>query len=168
MNPKKPALTLQKSNRLLADSLLAIAIIASPIIFYSYECFPDIKVWRTFLFTYTSHYYESVSTFVWVFLQKFIFLYLLIIWFFTSNNWFNKSILAPIGMLIYQIIGLINEEIQFIETVKIDKFVILPIVIGILVFLLQLRNKLSFYANALDLKEQIETEIYKIETDCND
>ena len=162
---KKLALTLQKLNLLRADSIIAIVIAITPIVFYSYESFPDVKVWKTSFFTYTSLYYESVSTFVWVFLQKFIFLYLMIIWFFTSSNWWNKAILAPIGMLIYQIIILINDEVQFIETVKLDKFIILPIVIAILVFLVQMRNKLLFYINALDLKAQIENEIDKIEAE---
>lgn len=162
---KKLALTLQKLNLLRADSIIAIVIAITPIVFYSYESFPDVKVWETSFFTYTSLYYESVSTFVWVFLQKFIFLYLMIIWFFTSSNWWNKSILAPIGMLIYQIIILINDEVQFIETIRLDKFIILPIVIAILVFLIQMRNKLLFYINALDLKQQIENEIDKIETE---
>lgn len=164
-NLKKLALTLQKLNLLRADSIIAIVIAITPIVFYSYESFPDVKVWKTSFFTYTSLYYESVSTFVWVFLQKFIFLYLMIIWFFTSSNWWNKSILAPIGMLIYQIIILINDEVQFIETIRLDKFIILPIVIAILVFLIQMRNKLLFYINALDLKAQIENEIDKIETE---
>ncbi len=158
-------MTLQKLNLLRADSIIAIVIAITPIVFYSYESFPDVKVWKTSFFTYTSLYYESVSTFVWVFLQKFIFLYLMIIWFFTSSNWWNKSILAPIGMLIYQIIILINDEVQFIETIRLDKFIILPIVIAILVFLIQMRNKLLFYINALDLKAQIENEIDKIETE---
>lgn len=154
-----------KSNLLLADSIIAVIIATTPIIFYSYECFPDVKIWETSFFTYTSIYYQSVSTFVWVFMQKFIFLYLMIIWFFTSKNWWNKSILVPIGMLLYQITILVNDEIHFKDVFLIDKFFILTITAVFLFFLIKIRNKLLFYINAIDLKDQIEIEISKIESE---
>ncbi len=68
-------------------------------------------------------------------------------------------------MLIYQIIILFNDDFYLKDIMLTDKFIILSIVAIILVFLLQLRNKLAFYSSALDLKQQIENEINKIETE---
>jgi hypothetical protein len=125
-------------------------------------CFPSAKVWETPFFTFTSKYYENVETFAWVFLQKFIFIYLMIIWFMTCKNWWNKAILIPIGMMAYQIINLLNDELKFKDE-GLDAIVVLPLTILVCYILMKIRNKLSFYTEALDLKSQIDLEIEKAE-----
>jgi hypothetical protein len=103
---------------------------------------------------------------MWVFLQKFVWLYLMIIWFFTSKNWWNKAILCPIGMLVYQIIILLNDEIKFKDE-SLDKFVVIPIAIGVCAILLVVRQKLAFYVDAISLKERIEDDINQIEKELH-
>jgi hypothetical protein len=148
-------LTQQRSNHLLTGSIIAILIGITPFIFYSYMCFPNVKVWETPFFTYTSKYYENVETFMWVFLQKFIFLYLMVIWFCTSKDWWHKAILIPIGMIAYQIINLLNDELKFKDE-YLDAIVLVPLVVIICFSLIMLRNKLALFIPILDLKEQID------------
>lgn len=103
---------------------------------------------------------------MWVFLQKFIFLYLMIIWYFTCKNWWNKSILIPIGMLLYQTINLLNDEVRFKDE-GLDAIVVIPLVFGIVAALALMRNKLNFRIIGLDLKEKIDLEIKKLEEEIN-
>jgi hypothetical protein len=123
-------------------------------------CFPTTKVWETPFFVFTSKYYENVSTFMWVFLQKFVFLYLLIIWFYTSKDWWHKAILIPIGMMVYQIINLLNDDLEFKDG-ALDAIVVLPLVVVICFLLLQIRKKLAFSIEVLDLIELVDIEIKK-------
>ncbi len=148
-----------KSNRLLVDSSIAFFILSTPFIFYSYLCFPEGKNWETYFFNFSSNFYNSVSTFVWVFNQKFIWILLMILWYFTSKDWWKNAILAPISMLLYQIIFLFNDELRIKDIFVLDKFIVIPICFSICLFLYFIRKKISFYAKALDLKEQIEKSI---------
>ncbi|CAA0235739.1 conserved membrane hypothetical protein [Tenacibaculum maritimum] len=152
---KRRKLTQQRSSRLLVDSIVAILIIASPIVFYSYLSFPQAKTWETFLFTYESKYYEDVFTFMWVFLGKFVWFYLSLIWYFTNRNWWKHAVLIPIGMSLYQIIILLNDDIKFKDE-AFDKWFLIPFIIFICLVLVYLREKVSFYTEALDLKDEFE------------
>ncbi|CAA0189258.1 Membrane protein [Tenacibaculum maritimum] len=145
----------KRSNRLLVDSIIAILVIISPVIFYSYLSFPQAKTWETFLFTYESKYYEDVFTFMWVFLGKFVWFYLSLIWYFTNKNWWKHAVLIPIGMSLYQIIILLNDDIKFKDE-AFDKLFLIPFVIFICLILIYLREKVSFYSKALDLKDEFE------------
>ncbi|WP_134344400.1 hypothetical protein [Flavobacterium psychrophilum] len=103
---------------------------------------------------------------MWVFLQKFVWFYLMIIWYFTSKNWWNKAILCPIGMLLYQIIILLNDEIKFKDE-EFDEIIIIPIIISVCLLLLIIRKKLAFYVDAISLKERLEEEINQIEQELD-
>ena len=155
------------SNRLLMGSIVALIIVVTPLVFYSYLCFPDVKIWKTLFFTYDSHFYESVQTFVWVFLQKFIFFYLMIIFYFNCKEWWRNAILSPIAMLLYQLIMLINDEVKLKDEGSIEISTILILVIGICITMVILRNKLSFYSKTLDLKSEIDLKIKEIQTELN-
>jgi hypothetical protein len=148
------------NHQLTGNSIIAILIAITPFIFYSYLCFPSIKVWETPFFTFTSKYYENVETFAWVFLQKFIFIYLMIIWFMTCKYWWNKAILIPIGMLTYQTINLVNDEVKFKDS-GLDAIVVFPLVIVVCFILIKIRNKISFKIELLSLREMVDIEIEK-------
>jgi hypothetical protein len=153
-------LTPEPLSRLRTGSVVAVLICAAPIFFYSYMCFPTTSVWETPFFVFTSKYYENVETFMWVFLQKFVFFYLLVIWFFTSKDWWHKAILVPIGMMVYQIINLLNDDLKFKDE-ALDAIVVLPLVAFVCFLLWQIRKKMSFTLEALNLKELIDLEIKK-------
>lgn len=163
MKPNKKVLTLQKLNLLRTGSLIAIVIFIAPFLFYSYRYggFPEGNVWETSIFTFTSVYYESVSTFIWVFYGKFIPLYLLIIWFFTCQYWWRYSILAPIGMYSFQLISLFNDELKFKDE-PLELIYIFPTTLAIAIILILIRKRLKKYIHLLKLNEQIENELEKI------
>ena len=91
----------------------------------------------------------------------------MIIWYFTCKNWWNKAILVPIGMLLYQTINLLNDEIKFKDE-GLDFVIVAPLTLGICSFLAIIRNKISTKIAALDLMDTIEKEIQKIEKEIND
>lgn len=124
--------------------------------------FPKEKIWKTAYFVFESNYYQNVNTFFWIFNQKFIILYLLLLWFFSCRDWWKNALLVPIGMVCYQIIMLLNDEIILKDELR-DSLFVLPLVIIICGSLFVIRKKLSFYAQALDLKTQIDYQINKIE-----
>lgn len=167
MNLQKPPLLTQKlSNHLLTDSIIATLVLLSPLVFYLYLCFPNVKIWETFLFTYESKFYENVATFMWVFLQKFIFLYLMLIWYFTSTNWWNKAILSPLGISLYQIINLLNDDMKYKDE-GLDSIVVIPVILCILYILYKIRNRMVSRLKRIELVERMDIEINKIKNSVN-
>lgn len=98
---------------------------------------------------------------MWVFLGKFVWFYLALIWYFTNLHWWKHAVLVPIGMSLYQIIILLNDDVKFKDE-AIDKFVLIPIIVIICGVLLYLRTRLSFYASALDLKDEFDKQAEKL------
>lgn len=155
--------TQQKLNRQLGVNIaIGVLIVATPFLFYSYTRFPEVKVWETSFFTFESHYYESVKTFAWVFLQKFVFIYLLLIWFFTCREWWKNAILVPIGMLVYQMTILLSDEIFLKDQLK-ELIILLPFVAIVCFSLWFIGKRLSMYSRAFDLKDEIELRIKEVE-----
>lgn len=145
-------------------SFIAFIIALSPLLFYSYKSglFPTGKVLETPFFTLTSQYYENLTTFVWVFLGKFVPLYLFCIWFFTCRYWWYWSILVPIGMYIFQIVSLFNDEFK-LKDEPIELIYIIPymVIVGLVLYLV--RKKIQKYIKMFNLKEQIESEVKRVE-----
>lgn len=132
--------THKSSNALVTGSILAIIVAISPYLFYSYESLPETKVWETPFFTFESKYQENVSFFGWLFLQKAIPLLFLILWFFTSRDWWYHVILIPIAMYVFQLISLIQEETNPIDEVEI--YYVIPIMMIIIPSVYFIRIKL--------------------------
>jgi hypothetical protein len=101
---------------LILGSVVATLIAITPFLFTLYESVPDTKVWNTFLFTYDSNYYESANVAIWTLSSKLIPLYLLCIWFFTCRHWWYHALLVPIALYVYQIIGILNDDLRFADT----------------------------------------------------
>lgn len=162
---KQNLLTRKKLNLLQAGSLIAIVIFIAPFLFYSYRYggFPEGNTWETSMFTFKSVYYESVSTFVWVFYGKLIPFYLLTIWFFTCRYWWRYAILAPIGMYAFQMVSLFNDELKFKDE-PLELIYILPTTICVAIILTLIRNKLKNYIHLLSLNESVNAEIEKLKT----
>ncbi|MEQ3500639.1 hypothetical protein ABMY20_12850 [Tenacibaculum sp. SSH1-16] len=145
-------------------SFIALIIALSPLLFYSYKLgvFPNGKVWKTPFFTLTSQYYESLSTFSWVLLGKLTPLYLLCIWFFTCRYWWYWAIIIPIGMYIFQIVSLFNDEFN-LKDEPVELIYIFPYMLIVGVGLYFIRKKILKYIEMFNLKEQIESEVKKVE-----
>jgi len=103
------------SKTLVSGSIIATLIAATPYFFYLYESVPDVKIWNTFLFTYDAMGWDSANFAMWVLTSKAVPLLLLFIWFFTNKHWWYHTLLVPIVMYIYQILGIFNENTEFID-----------------------------------------------------
>ena len=156
MKQKHNPLTQKISNRLLADSIIGVLILITPFIFYSYEQFPKEPTFETAFFTLTTTYYGYINTAVWVFMGKFVPLYICLVWFFTCKYWWKYAILVPIGMYLGQIIIYFNNEIKFKD--EMDWNFILPIVIGVGILLGFIRHKLSSKIDLLTIREILKQE----------
>ena len=103
------------SKNIFKGSIIAIFIAVTPFLFYLYEYVPDNENWTTSFGTVSSGHFGSVQIGLWVFLMKAIPLILLFIWFFTCRHWWYHALLVPIAMYSYQSIGVMNEELYFID-----------------------------------------------------
>ncbi|WP_224482746.1 hypothetical protein [Robertkochia aurantiaca] len=142
-------------------SIVALLIALSPYLFYAYESFPNSKTWETPFFSITSNYNGSVLVFMWVFLGKFVPLYLLIIWFVTCKHWWYHVLLIPIAMYIFQTISVINEDIDYVDEVEL--YYIIPIMMVVIPIVYFIRIKLfDKVVHGIDLKK-IERELEEYE-----
>lgn len=141
--------------------MVAILIAITPYIFYSYQSFPEEKVWETFLFTYEAKHYQTVDYAVWVFMGKIIPLLLLTLWFFTCRDWWYHVILIPIFMYIFQLYSAINDDIKYHDEIEI--YYIIPIMMIIVPIVYFIRIKLfDKYVYNIDL-EKIDAELAEYE-----
>ncbi|WP_442845667.1 hypothetical protein [Leeuwenhoekiella sp. H156] len=154
MQQKK--LTQQRSKSLLAGSLIAAFIVASPYFFYLYEGVPDIEVWNfSFLgieLSYSSRFYESANVAAWIIFGKAFPLIFLIIWFFTCKHWWYHSLLIPIFMYGYQIYGTIADDMRFKDN-TFDIIYLGPLIFIALIFLYTIRMKIFDRIHNIDLSE---------------
>jgi len=100
---------------LLIGSVIATLIAITPYLFYLYESVPETQVWDTFLFTYDSKSWGDANFVMWIFVGKLIPLLLITIWFFTCRQWWYHVLIVPMAMYIYQIFGLFNENIPYMD-----------------------------------------------------
>ncbi|WP_156772389.1 hypothetical protein [Urechidicola croceus] len=148
-----------ESKYLVTGSLIIASIIIISYSSYLYNYFPDEKVFETIFGTFESNYYESVRYFVWALLSKLVPIFLLLIWFTTCKHWWYHVIAVPIAIYIFQLFGVINDDIDFVDEVE---FVYsLPITIIVLIILYFIRSKINVFLKAQDLKKQVDEQMEK-------
>jgi len=136
----------------ISGTIIAIIIAITPILFNLYNSVPDVKVWNTFLFTYDSNYYESTFVLAWTLISKLIPLLLMFLWIFTCRHWWYHAIIVPIGMFIYQIIIIINDDLSFVDQ---DEFIyLLPIMAIVIPSIYLVRARLFNRLNTVDKSTQ--------------
>ena len=133
---------------LFAGSLVVIVIAITPLLFYSYKSFPDVKIWETSFFTAETAF-RSWFDYTWYLANKIIPLLLLFIWFFTCKHWWHWILLIPIGMYSFQIWGLIQENEGVDE---IELFYVFPIMMIVVPSVYLIRAKLFNTLRGTDLK----------------
>jgi len=141
---------------------IAIILILSPFAFYLYRYAPhDSKEWDLLFFTIYSGGFNSAQIFIHALFTKFLYVLLTSIWFLTAKHWWKYAILVPLTMFLFQLSGVINQKIQYID--EYDFWYSLPVVIPVVIFLIWLSGKLRFYTTALDIREQISEELESIQ-----
>jgi len=145
---------------LIVGSIIATYIAITPYLFTLWEGVPNQAIWDTFLGSYTSNYYLSVQILVWTLLGKIIPLFLLIIWMFTNRHWWYHVLIVPIAMYVYQIITILNDDLEFAEENQI--LYLLPVMAVIIpsIYLIRAKmfNKLSDAGKTMDeLEDELKT-----------
>ncbi len=145
--------------------LLSVVLIATPFLFYLYRVAPtDSKEWDTIFGTISSGGYRNVSYFFHSLFTKITFVLLTGIWFLTSKNWWKYAILVPFTMFLFQLSGVINHNIQYID--EYDFWYSLPVVLPILFFLIYISYRIGKRASDnSELKKEVDEEINKIFSD---
>ena len=95
--------------RFIIEGAIALFIAISPIMFYSYKYLPQDATTLTILgITVNENNFGDVSTAIYFYLSKIVPLFLLVIWFVTSKNWWYHAILIPISMYSFQLYTVLN------------------------------------------------------------
>jgi hypothetical protein len=134
-------------------------LVATPFLFYIYKFAPsDSKEWNTFLGTLNAGNFSSAQSFVHALFTKITFVMITAIWFLTSKNWWKYAILIPLTMFLFQLSGVINFQLQYID--EYDFWYSLPFIAPIVAFLIYISYRISkkeIHSN--DLKSDVDEEI---------
>ncbi|MBT8256226.1 MAG: hypothetical protein KJO23_06770 [Bacteroidia bacterium] len=145
--------------------LLILILIATPFLFYLYRLAPaEGSEWKTFFGTIKSGGFSTVQSYIYTLFTKLTFVLLTGVWFLTSRNWWKYAILVPFTMFLFQLSGVINHNIQYID--EFDFWYSLPVILPILFFLIYISILLSRKQSASEnLKDEMDEEINKIFSD---
>lgn len=128
-----------------------------PYAFYLYRYFPEDKVYETFFFTFESNYYGSVRDFAYHAFSKLVPIILLLVWFTTCKHWWYHSIAIPIAVYTFQLVGVFNDDVGYID--EYEFIYSIPFTLVILTILYFIRSRISTYLKAVDLKKEVDNQI---------
>ncbi|UOB16615.1 hypothetical protein [Abyssalbus ytuae] len=138
--------------------VISFFLITSPFLFYLYRVAPsDSKEWQLGFLIIKSGGFANVQFFLHALFTKLILCTITTVWFFTCQSWWKYAILVPITMFLFQLTGVLNYKIQYID--EYDFWYSLPVVIPIVASIIIVSGKISKYTTALDLKDEIEKEL---------
>ncbi|KAA3615871.1 MAG: hypothetical protein DWP94_15185 [Flavobacterium sp.] len=151
-----------KKRRILKGVLLSALLVATPFLFYFYKNAPaEASEWHTWLGTIKSGGFGSVQSYMHALFTKLTFILLTTVWFLTSRNWWKFAILIPLTMFLFQLSGVINYKIQYID--EFDFWYSLPVILPILFFLIYISYRIGKRDTpGVDLKEEVDEEINNI------
>lgn len=162
----KPLLTKRKlkfrqtdrKSRFLFGGVIAILLVTTPFLFYLYKYAPaDSDTWETSLITIKSGGFTSVQGFMHQLISKGIFVLMTTLWFITSRDWWKWAILVPLIMFLFQLSGVVNYQIDYID--KFDFWYALPVITPVIIILIWVSHELNKVVGDLDLKDEIEDEL---------
>jgi len=149
--------------KFLFDSVAVFFIAITPFLYKVYDYFPTTSSETTVSFlglTIDSNGFADVSTHVWYLTIKIIPLALLLIWFFTSKDWWYHILLIPIAMYAFQLFENFFSEKDYIDTENI--WWLIPICMVVIPFVYLIRIKLyDKYVNGIDL-QAMEAELHSL------
>lgn len=133
-------------------SVFATLIAITPFIFYTYEYVPESEIWETWLFTYKSGFYGDAQVGIWSILMKAVPVLLLFIWFFTCRHWWYHTLLVPIAMFTYQIIGALNDDMEYIDEFQLIHLI--PVMVIVIPSIYLMRARLFNTVNTISKSTQ--------------
>jgi len=154
-----------KKTSIIIGVLISIILVLTPFMFYLYRIAPaESPEWDTIFGTIRSNGFSSVQAYIYTLFTKITFILLTGIWFLTSRNWWKYAILVPFTMFLFQLIGVINSELQYID--EFDFWYSLPLIIPILLFVIYISVRISQnQQNSTDLMNEVEDEIKNLWSD---
>lgn len=154
-----------KTTSLKSGVLLILLIIATPFLFYIYRIVPpEVAKWETIFGTIETGGFNTVQGFIYTLFTKLTFVLLTGVWFLTSKNWWRYAILVPFTMFLFQLSGVINQDIQYID--EYDFWYSLPVILPILFFLIYISVRLNKrFHEPGNYREEVDDEIQKIFSD---
>lgn len=154
-----------KKRRIIKGVLLSALLVATPFLFYFYKNAPAEAIeWHTWLGTIKSGGFGSVQSYMHALFTKLTFILLTTVWFLTSRNWWKYAILIHLTMFLFQLSGVINYKIQYID--EFDFWYSLPVILPILFFLIYISYRIGKRETpGVDLKEEVDEEINNIFSD---
>ncbi|MFT5249851.1 MAG: hypothetical protein ACI93P_001584 [bacterium] len=153
-------------NRIIITGVaISLILIATPFLFYIYKFAPsESKEWDTVFGTLNSNAFGSMQTYMHALFTKITFVMLTAIWFLTANNWWKYAILVPFTMFLFQLSGVINSQLQFID--EYDFWYSLPFIAPIIGFVIYSSYLISKNNDeSIDLKSDATAEIHKMFSD---
>ena len=154
-----------KTKNIFFGVVISIILIATPFLFYIYKFAPsDSKEWHTIFGTLRSNGFRTMQAYMHALFTKLTFLTLTIIWFLTAKNWWKFAILVPLTMFLFQLSGVINYQLQYID--EYDFWYSLPFISPIIIFLIYLSYRISKHSNQYsDINQDAKEEIKKMFSD---
>lgn len=150
--------------KLIYGMVAFLILVTVPFLFYAYRLISKETTSLDFLgITIEAGAHGNMNYYAYYFLGKLSFLLAFIVWYLTCRHWWKFAILVPICMLVFQMAGLVNTSIDYID--EFDFWYSLPIVIPVVIILLAMSRKMAPYALSRDLREQLEEEIAKVKRD---
>lgn len=139
------------------DFLIVALLVFTPFLIQSYKFIPEnVKEYEVLWFTLDSQGFVDVHTFYWFVCLKLGSLLPMVIWFFTSKNWWRYAILSPIVLIFYQLLeGIAPQKI----TDEISFFQALPIIFAVVCFLGWIAHMVRHKTKILELYDNITSEI---------
>ncbi|WP_425236932.1 hypothetical protein [Ulvibacterium sp.] len=139
------------------DFLIASLLVFTPFLIQSYKFIPEnVEEYKVLWFTLDNQGFVDVNTFYWFVCLKLGSLLPMVIWFFTSKNWWRYAILSPIVLMFYQLLeGIAPQKI----TDEISFFQALPLIIGVVCFLTWIAHMVRRKTKILELYDTITHEI---------
>lgn len=153
---------IQIRNKLLFESLLALCIALTPLIFYTCKYIAAGSQEITVLFfTLTANDFADVGTALYYYLTKFIPLALLVFWFITCKHWWYHTILIPIAMYSFQLYNALIREAYNSDKNEILYVALVTMVVVPIVYLIRVKL-VDKYVHGIDLNA-IDAEIQLLE-----
>lgn len=148
--------------KIIFDTIALFFIAITPFLYKVYDYLPiDPEATISILgFTIGSNGFADVSTYVWFLTVKLIPLFLLLIWFFTSRDWWYHILLIPIAMYAFQLFEAVFSEDDYVDTQNI--WWLLPVCMVVIPFVYLIRIRLyDRYVNGIDL-DAMEAELHAL------
>lgn len=149
-----------KRPKFIIGVIIGFFLAITPFLFYAYRLIPETTEQVSFLgLTIKAGAYGNINYYAYYFLTKSVFFISFAIWFVTCRHWWRFALLVPLAMITFQIVGIVNTSISYID--EFDFWYSLPVVIPVMALLLFIYKKMRFYVLSMDLMEEINTELKK-------